>query len=180
MLECKRLHPTARAPVRASEGAAGYDLSWCASQQYKRESECAKDSTWSKWIETSVDCLQPLNVRAHDRLCLSTGLILAIPEGHYGRIAPRSGLARKGLDVVAGVVDADYRGELMVMIHWTPPKDCNEDSIRLDDGDRIAQLILEKISTPEVRMVEELTVTSRGDGAFGSTGVKRLRCSDKI
>lgn len=103
---------------------------------------------------------------------VSTGLRLEIPEGYYGRVAPRSGLTVKhGLDVGAGVIDSDYRGVVSVVLfnHGQMP-------VSLEAGSRIAQLIIEKIATPEVVEVKcgdpRLRETRRGDGGFGSTGIK--------
>jgi dUTP pyrophosphatase len=83
-----------------------------------------------------------------------------------GRIAPRSGLASKHhIDTGAGVIDADYRGEVKVLLFNHAEKDFE---IRV--GDRVAQLVLERIYTPEVQVVEELEESVRGAGGFGSTG----------
>jgi dUTP pyrophosphatase len=100
------------------------------------------------------------------RAAVRTGLSVAIPEGFYGRIAPRSGLAlRAGIDVLAGVVDCDYRGELLcVLINH------GDDPFSVMPGDRIAQLIIEPIATPRAEWVDELSRTLRDQGGFGSTG----------
>ena len=89
--------------------------------------------------------------------------------GHYGRVAPRSGLAYKyGIDVLAGVIDVSYRGEIKVILN-----NCTHcDGFIVKKGDKIAQLILEKCSTPQVRIVAELSDTDRGEGGFGSTDGK--------
>lgn len=101
------------------------------------------------------------------RATVPTGVRLKIPEGYYGRIAPRSGLAHKyGVDVLAGVVDSSYRGEIRVILHNT---DKNEE-FRVYAGDRIAQLIVEKHYNFEFVEVEELDSTERGAGGFGSSG----------
>jgi dUTP pyrophosphatase len=98
---------------------------------------------------------------------IKTGLKLAIPEGYYGRVAPRSGLAAKfGIDTLAGVVDSDYRGELGCVLMNNGDQD-----FKIEIGDRIAQLIIEKIITPEAVWVDQLPDTERGEGGFGSTGV---------
>ena len=98
---------------------------------------------------------------------MKTGISVAIPEGCYGRIAPRSGLAvKRFIDVGAGVIDADYRGEIGVVLF----NHSDEDFV-VKPGDRIAQLILEKIETPTVKEAEELPDTKRGTDGFGSTGV---------
>jgi dUTP pyrophosphatase len=137
-LRVKRLVPQAVLPTRQSEGAAGYDL-------------------------TSVEDVE---IQPGQRACVSTGLSMAIPEGYYGRIAPRSGLAAKnGLQVGAGVIDSDYRGLVKVLLfnHGSEP-------VWLPPNSRIAQLIFEKIGAPEVLEVENLDDTVRGEGGFGSTG----------
>jgi len=95
-----------------------------------------------------------------------TDLSIAVPEGTYGRVAPRSGLAVKHfLDVGAGVVDADYRGPLGVVLF-----NFGKEDYQVREGDRIAQLVLERIVTPDVLEVESLDDTQRGEGGFGSTG----------
>lgn len=101
------------------------------------------------------------------RATVSTGIRLEIPEGYYGRVAPRSGLAHKnGIDVLAGVVDSGYRGELKVVLHNTD----RHDLFFVSPGDRIAQLIIERHYNPEFVEVDDLASTDRGDGGFGSTG----------
>jgi len=95
-----------------------------------------------------------------------TGLAVAIPQGFYGRIAPRSGLASKnGLDVLAGVIDSDYRGEVCCLLYNT-----SDEAIELPAGSKICQLIIEQIITPEPEWASELEETARGAGGFGSTG----------
>ena len=131
------LSPGAIAPTRGSAGAAGYDL-------YANE-----DVTIGETEFTPV----------------STGVSVAIPPGHYGRIAPRSGLAAKyGIIIGGGVIDEDYRGELKVLMS------CLQGLYDVSRGERIAQLILEKITTPELEIVTSLDDTDRGSGGFGSTG----------
>ena len=102
------------------------------------------------------------------RVCVCTGLQVEIPSGHYGRLASRSGLATSmGLAVGGGVVDRDFTGEIRVLLF-----NFSNSPIRLRNGDRIAQLILEKISevgAVEVHSMDRTTV--RGSGSFGSTGV---------
>lgn len=135
----KRLSPLATIPSRGSKFAAGYDLS------------SAYDSS----------------VPARGKSLIKTDLSVAVPTGHYGRVAPRSGLALKnGIDVGAGVIDEDYRGPVSVILFNHSDVD-----FTIKAGDRIAQLILERISTPEILEVEDLDATLRGEGGFGSTGV---------
>ncbi|HVG39420.1 MAG TPA: dUTP diphosphatase [Pyrinomonadaceae bacterium] len=100
------------------------------------------------------------------RAGVRTGLAVAIPAGYYGRVAPRSGLARDcGLDTLAGVIDSDYRGELICLLinHGAA-------QVKIEPRQRIAQLIIEAIVTPEPEWEEQLNATSRGAGGFGSTG----------
>lgn len=98
---------------------------------------------------------------------MRTGLSIAIPEQTYARIAPRSGLAvKKFLDVGAGVVDYDYRGEVGVVLF-----NHGEEDFEVKVGDRIAQLILERISMADCVETDMLFDTERGSAGFGSTGV---------
>lgn len=127
-------------PSRQTPGAAGFDLTYVG---------------------------PPTILYPHERSLLDTGFAWAIPEGFVGRIAPRSGLAHKhGIDVLAGVIDSDYRGEVKVILinhgafHFT-----------LSTGDRIAQMLIQPVAMVEGVEVEELDGTERGEGGFGSTGV---------
>jgi dUTP pyrophosphatase len=103
------------------------------------------------------------------RNLIPTDLIVCIPFGHYGRIAPRSGLAWKnGIDVGAGVIDPDYRGLVGVILF----NHSKEEDFIVKKGDRIAQLILERVSTPDVIEIKEVNETARGNCGFGSSGRK--------
>jgi len=105
-------------------------------------------------------------VPARGRKLIHTHICVSIPKNTYGRVAPRSGLAVKfGLDVGAGVIDENYNGEIFVLLFNHSDADY---SVKI--GDRIAQLILIHIVTPEIRVVDNLSFTERGDGAFGSSG----------
>ena len=137
-LYVKKLRNNAAIPKRGTEEAAGYD----------------------------VASSEEVTVPAKGKVVVKTGISVAVPEGCYGRIAPRSGLAvKKFIDVGAGVIDADYRGEVGVVLF-----NHSEEDFKVKPGDRIAQLILEKIDTPQVKEVEELPDTTRGAKGFGSTG----------
>ncbi|CAJ0646736.1 1502_t:CDS:2 [Entrophospora sp. SA101] len=104
-------------------------------------------------------------IPAKGKALIPTDLAVSIPSGTYGRVAPRSGLALNHfLDCGAGVIDPDYRGPLGVLLFNFSDNDYK--------GDRIAQLILECISTPKVVEVEDLEVTNRGESGFGSTGLR--------
>ena len=146
----KLLNPAAKPPVRGSSDAAGYDLH-------------AFDEELQK---TDADTTPLGVVHAHSRAIVKTGISVAIPEGYYGRVAPRSGLAVKaGIDVGAGVIDRDYRGEVGVVLFNHSDKD-----FTYSNGDRIAQLILTAYASPAVTVVDNLDDTYRGSGGFGSTG----------
>ena len=136
--QVKLNYEDAMVPTRGSSEAAGYDL-------YSYEE----------------GRLMPHSTRLFD-----TGISFKVPLGTYGRIAPRSGLSKKGILVNAGVIDRDYRGPVKVMLH-----NLSNEMYVVQKNDRIAQIILEKIKTPEVELVENLGETLRGEGGFGSTGV---------
>ena len=99
------------------------------------------------------------------REVVPTDLKIELPRNSYGQIAPRSGLALKGLDIGAGVIDQDYRGNLKVLL-------INNRTTRYEvrEGERVAQLLVKPILNPTIEMVEELTESTRGDRGFGSTG----------
>jgi dUTP pyrophosphatase len=101
---------------------------------------------------------------------LSTGISITIPQGTYARITPRSGLVVKNMiGIGAGVIDTDYRGEVKVLLfnHGTQP-------FFIKDGDRIAQMILEKYSRVEMEETEDLIETTRGTKGFGSSGIRSI------
>ena len=113
-----------------------------------------------------VCCIEDVEIAAKQRALARTGLAVAIPPGFYGRVAPRSGLAvKQGLDVLAGVIDSDYRGEVCIVLYNT-----SDDAIVLPAGNKVCQLIIEQIITPEAAWVNDLDETARGAGGFGSTG----------
>ncbi len=137
----RRLDPDLPMPTYARTGDAGLDL-------YARERKV---------------------LPAGARVLMPTGIAVAIPDGHVGLVHPRSGLAvRQGLSIVnaPGTIDAGYRGELMVpLINLDPSA-----TIRLERGDRIAQLLIQRVERPVLVEVEELPDGVRGTGGFGSTG----------
>lgn len=108
-------------------------------------------------------------VEAGGKAMVPTDLSIVVPSGTYGRVAPRSGLAVKNfIDVGAGVIDEDYRGPVNVVLFNFSKVD-----FVIKQGDRIAQLVLEKIALAEVVECEDLDETIRGEGGFGSTGVSK-------
>jgi dUTP pyrophosphatase len=134
----KRLDERAVLPTRGSERAAGLD----------------------------IYSIEDLRIAPKSRAVARTGLAVAIPAGFYGRLAPRSGLAAKhGLDLLAGVIDSDYRGEINCILYNT-----GDEPILINRGSRICQLIIEKIISPEPQWADDLEKTARDAGGFGSTG----------
>ena len=106
-------------------------------------------------------------IRAGMRACVKTDIQLEIPPGCYGRIAPRSGLAVKhGIDVGAGVIDRDFRGNVAVVLF-----NFGDSDFEVRPGDRVAQIIMERIASVELIEVPSLSASERGSGGFGSTGV---------
>ncbi len=105
------------------------------------------------------------SIGPHERRSIPLGIAVQIASGYYGRIASRSSLASQGLDTKAGTIDSDYRGELIVLL-----QNDSEEYIHIAAGDRVAQLIVSPVSTPEVEKVDNLDSTQRGGGGFGSTG----------
>jgi dUTP pyrophosphatase len=137
-LSFKQLDPNAILPERASPFSAGLDL-------YS---------------------IEAVDLKPGERRLIRTGLAVAIPEGFYGRVAPRSGLAvKKGVDILAGVIDSDYRGEVGCLLH-----NAGDEIIALPAQTKICQLIIEKIITPNAVWVDSLSETVRGSGGFGSSG----------
>src|SRR6056300_1590365 len=107
-------------------------------------------------------------IKSGCRGLVDTGIAFTVPYGTYGRIAPRSGLAvKKGIQVGAGVIDPDYTGEVKVLLF-----NDGEGDFVIKKGDRIAQLIIERCETPPIEEVDSLDATERGEGGFGSTGLR--------
>lgn len=141
-----KLSVRATTPTRASSSAAGYDL--CSAYDY--------------------------DIAAGERQLVLTDLSLELPRGCYGRVASRSGLALKHrVDVAAGIIDRDYRGNVgIVLVNNRRPTDNGSSSFRVTAGDRVAQLLLERIIDDVTFVaVERLDETTRADSGFGSTGV---------
>ena len=111
----------------------------------------------------------PIKLSPGDHCLVPTGLYISLPEGFEAQIRPRSGLAlKKGITVLnsPGTIDADYRGEIGVILINLSSKD-----FVIEDGERIAQMVIAKHETIEWETVEELPSTERGEGGFGHTGV---------
>jgi len=150
-----KLAPEGKAPFMANSSDAGYDL---FSTQY-------------------------LTLEPFQRKLVPTGINIEIPSGFYGRIAPRSGLAcKKGIDVMAGVIDSGYRGEIKVLLINLNFEGYNlapsafesmfgsNNKTEIKPGDRIAQLIIEKCHRADWIEMKTLNTSERGHGGFGSSG----------
>ncbi|KAI1817740.1 deoxyuridine 5'-triphosphate nucleotidohydrolase [Poronia punctata] len=134
----KKLSEKGRLPTRGSAYAAGYDI----------------------YASTAT------TVPARGKVLVDTDIAIAVPAGTYGRIAPRSGLAAKhSIQTGAGVIDADYRGQVKVLLF-----NHSDVGYAVSEGERVAQLVIERIYTPDVVEVAELEESVRGAGGFGSTG----------
>ena len=141
-LKVKLLSPKAKLPTKGSHLAAGYDLS----------------------------SAQQLTIPVNGRTLVQTDISISVPQGTYGRIAPRSGLAVKhGITTGAGVIDIDYTGPIGVVLF-----NHGDQEFQIQEGDRIAQLILEQIANKPVIEVSELTQTQRGNKRFSSTRSQQI------
>lgn len=139
-LEVRRLHPAAQVPVHAHDGDAGADLA----------------------------TVEALRIAPGARVAAPTGLAMAIPAGWVGLVHPRSGLARRhGLTVAnaPGTIDAGYRGEVQVLL-----VNLGTEEVVLEAGERVAQLLLQRVARIDPVEVDELPDTARGTGGFGSSG----------
>jgi dUTP pyrophosphatase len=140
-LAVQRLHPAAVLPTRAHASDAGFDL----------------------------HAVEEVTLGPGERATVPTGIAIALPEGHAGLVLPRSGLAaRHGIALVnaPGLIDEGYRGELRVLLLNTD----RAEPFEISPGDRIAQLVLVRVSLTDAVEVEALDATERGDGGFGSSG----------
>lgn len=138
-LSFKKLHPDAKAPTYAHATDAGMDLY----------------------------TVEDFSLEPGARKSVPTGIALAVPAGHVGLIWDKSGVSQKrGVKTLGGVIDADYRGEVLVGLH-----NLGNQPQSFSKGDKIAQMIIQKVEHFELQEVVELDETLRGGGGFGSTGV---------
>jgi dUTP pyrophosphatase len=106
------------------------------------------------------------HIPAHGRVLVPSGIAMAIPDGYVGLVWDKSGVSYKaGLKVIGGVADAGYRGQIFVGILNT-----TDEEYVFEKGDKVAQMLIQKVERPDIIEVNELDETSRGDRAFGSTG----------
>lgn len=139
VVRVKRLKEGARMPLYATAGAAGLDLYSCLDE--------------------------PLHLAPGSIVRVPTGIAVAIPRGYVGLIRDRSSLALAGLHTVAGVIDCDYRGEILIAAYYAGSGD-----LIIHSGERIAQMLVLPSPQVEIAEVQELPPTERGAGGFGSTG----------
>ena len=124
----------------------------------------------SAGMDLRADITDPIEIPPLGRVMVPTGLRIALPEGYEAQVRPRSGLAaKKGISVLnsPGTIDADYRGEIKVIL-----VNLSSETFVLERGERIAQMVVARHERVEWKSVEELSSTERGEGGFGSTGVK--------
>lgn len=142
-LRILKLHPNARVPEYQSEGAACFDLHAVIDNPMWGEALLI-----GEWMQ------------------VRTGLAFEVPQGYALTIRSRSGLAFKhGVTAFHGTVDADFRGEVMVLLH-----NLGRNDVVINDGDRIAQAMLVQVPRVEFEVAEQLSITERGENGFGSTG----------
>lgn len=151
VLKVKRLSSSAIIPTKGSKYAAGYDL-------YSTIDVMIPPFITREMFNEKIR----LN---NNSTLIPTDIAFGLPHGTYGRISPRSSLSAQMIEVGGGVIDEDYTGNVKVLLTNFSRKE-----FFVRKGDRIAQLIIEKIEHPEIKEVDELDPTERGEGGFGSTG----------
>lgn len=124
----------------------------------------------SAGMDLRANLSEPITLHPLERRLIPTGLHIALPEGYEAQVRPRSGLALKhGLTVLntPGTIDADYRGEIGVVLI-----NLSQEDFVINDGERIAQMVIARHEQGDLVVVEELDQTERGEGGYGHTGVK--------
>ena len=130
--------------------------------------EYATEQSAGMDLRANID--SPITLRPLERRLIPTGLHIALPVGYEAQVRPRSGLAlKKGITVLnsPGTIDADYRGEIMVLLI-----NLSNDDVVVNDGERIAQMVIAAHEQGQFETVTELDTTERGEGGYGHTGVK--------
>ena len=137
----------------------------------KSQHECPEyATTQSAGLDLRANLLEPILLKPLARILVKTGLYIELPKGFEAQVRPRSGLAfKKGVTVLnsPGTIDADYRGEIGVILI-----NLSNESFVIEDGERIAQMVISKHEQASWKEVEVLIETQRGASGFGSTGVK--------
>ncbi len=124
----------------------------------------------SAGMDIRANLIEPITLKPLERTIVKTGLFIELPIGFEAQVRPRSGLAaKKGISVLnaPGTIDADYRGEIGVIL-----VNLSNENFTINNGERVAQLVIAKHERAEWQEVAELSETSRGSGGFGSTGTK--------
>ena len=144
-------------PTKATEGSAAMDVrAWCENENFMADG--------AEWDEESK-CIR---IFSGGRALIHTGLYFEVPEGYEMQVRPRSGLAIKnGIQVHLGTLDSDYRGELGIIMY-----NFSNEPFEVHTGDRIAQIVINKVEKAQLQEVDELSTTERGDGGFGHSGIK--------
>jgi len=127
------------------------------------------ETSASAGMDLRANLINPITLKPLERAIVKTGLYIALPEGHEAQIRPRSGLAAKhGITVLnaPGTIDADYRGEIGVIL-----VNLSNENFTINDGDRVAQMIIAAYAHTKWEEVNVLDDTKRGSGGFGSTGI---------
>lgn len=143
-IQIKKVRENTKIPTRGTKGAAGFDLYACIAE--------------------------PLTLKKGDTALIPTGIAIAVPEGYAAFIHSRSGLSiKRGICLLnsVGVIDSDYRGEICVGVIKA-----TDEPYTIEPNERIAQMVIKPVETPELIETDELDSTDRGAGGFGSTGTK--------
>jgi dUTP pyrophosphatase len=128
------------------------------------------ETVGSVGMDMRASLKEPIMLKPLQRALIPTGLFIELPDGYEAQIRPRSGLAlKKGISVLnaPGTIDSDYRGEIKILMI-----NLSNESTVINTGERIAQMVINKIERIEFLEADELNETERGDGGFGHTGVK--------
>lgn len=136
--------------------------------QIKTLTETAKVPSFAHDTDAGMDFFadEEVTIAPGERVVISTGIAMAIPVGFVGLIWDKSGVStKKGLKTLAGVIDAGYRGEIKIGL-----VNVGSDEQAFVAGDKIAQMLIQKVEQPKIEVVDELSDTERGEGGFGSTG----------
>lgn len=135
----------------------------------KKLSKDAKLPVRSHFDDAGMDffSIEEVLLRPGEYHAIKTGIALEIPYSFVGLVWEKSGLAHKGIKTVGGVIDAGYRGEIMIQL-----RNFSDSDYKISQGDKIAQLLIQKVEMPILVEVDELSETERGEGRFGSTGIK--------
>jgi len=136
---------------------------------FKKLSKTAKAPTYSYHGDAGMDLYsdEDVTIKAGGGYSISTGIAIEIPYSYVGLVWDKGGVAKKGLKTVAGVVDAGYRGDIAVQVVNLGKKE-----YKISKGDKVAQMLIQKVELPLLIEAQELSDSERGDKRWGSTGIK--------